>query len=105
VFVLQTASGARRWPVTAKTRERLRAAMTKAAGSARDVADLEKRYRGGRDCSGGSEDGGGGQRTREREREREHRRGGAPAEPTTEGEDGGEKKRRRRRRRREDDGE
>jgi len=99
VFVLQTASGARRWPVTAKTRERVRAAMAKAAGSARDVADLEKRYRGGRDRTRGSEDGGGGRRSRERDR------GGAPAEPTTEGEDGGEKKRRRRRRRREDDGE
>ena len=47
----------------------------------------------------------GGRKTRGGRRSRERERGGAPAEPTTEGEDGGEKKRRRRRRRREDDGE
>ena len=46
VFFLQTTKGAARWKVSDGIREELRNAMKEAVGSAKNVKDLEKRYRG-----------------------------------------------------------
>ena len=107
VFFLQTTNGARRWPATDEVREELRKGMADAVGTAKNVKDLEKRFRGKPERAAPSERGnaaGGVDRREKPKFERRDVTGGEKGLGNDDGgEEGGDKKKRRRRRKREDE--